>query len=880
MTEFKRYLRLPGNEPDEVDDEIAYHIEMKTEQLMREGYPEASARAEALRQFGDRDRIRHEVSDLVGARTQQARRAGMIDGVRQDLRFAVRQLRSMPTFTLVAVLTIALGLGATIAIFSVVRAVLLRPLPYDGADRIVFVGESSNPDSRDVQTTTSYPNYEDWKARSKSFEALGLFNSWVPTLTGLGDPERLSGSMVTHEVFTALRVTPVKGRPMLRTDNVPNGPNVVWISWELWQTRLGADPNVIGRSLTLGGAPREIVGVLPRGFNPPGEELAAQVWAPNYFDENDGRTARYLNVVGRLKPEVTLEAARAEFAGISAQLTKEYPAENKGQFAVLFPLRDYVIGGRTRGPLLLLMLASVLVLLIACANTSNLLIARTSYRAKEFAIRAALGTTRARVIRQLLTESLLLGCIGAAFGVTLAALAIRQLVRLAPEAVRAQQVAIDLPVFGFSVLIALGSAVLFGLLPALRATRGDVQRTLREEGRGSTAGYSKRLRGGLAVVQLSLALALVLCAGLLIKSFARVLQVNPGIRPDNLISFSLGLPVAKYPEESLSRFYEELVNRTASTPGIRAAAVSTTVPFSGGWDRVTVDTGSARIRTADIDLPEGDRYVVSASYFETLGIPVLRGRTFNETDRYDAPLVAVVDEVFARKVAPDGNAIGVRIGAPGRDSMATIVGIVGHVKHYGLDAESGGQIYLPHIQYPSRWMDLIARSETPVENLTPTLRSVVHSIDPERPVQNVMTMEDMMDERTAVRRFVLAMLSAFAGIALVLASVGLYGVIAFTIAQRQREFGIRLALGASANGLVRMVMREGAVLVGIGLGIGAALAIAGTKLISSFLFGVQRLDPIVLLGAAAVLSATAALAAWLPARRAAAADPLQSLHRN
>ena len=880
MTAFKRYLRLPGSEPDEVEDEIAYHIEMKTEQLIREGYSEESARAEALRQFGDRDRIRHEVSDLVGARTQQQRRASVVDGVRQDLKFAVRQLRSMPTFTLVAVLTIALGLGATIAIFSVVRAVLLRPLPYDGADRIVFVGESTNPDSRDVQTTTSYPNYEDWKARSKSFEALGLFNGWGPTLTGMGDPERLSGSMVTHEVFAVFRVTPVKGRPMLPTDNVPNGPPIVWISWDLWQNRLGADPNVIGRSLTLGGASREIVGVLPRGLKPPGYELAAEVWAPNYFDTNDGRTARYLNVVGRLKPGVTLEAARAEFAGISQQLTKEYPAENKGEFAVLFPLRDFVIGGRTRGPLLLLMLASALVLLIACANTSNLLIARTSYRAKEFAIRAALGTTRARLIRQLLTESLLLGFIGAAFGVTLAALAIRQLIRLAPETIRAQDVSIDPPVFAFSVVIALGSAVLFGLLPALRATRGDVQRTLREEGRGSTASYSKRLRGGLAVVQLSLALALVLCAGLLIKSFARVLQVNPGIRPDNLVSFSLGLPVAKYPEESLSRFYEELANRTASTPGIRAAAVSTTVPFSGGWDRVTVDTGSVRNRTADIDLPEGDRYVVSASYFETLGITVLRGRTFNETDRYDAPLVAVVDEVFARKVARDGNAIGVRIGAPGRDSAATIIGIVGHVKHYGLDAESGGQIYLPHVQYPSRWMDLIARSEVPAENLTATLRSVVHSIDPERPVQNVRTMADMMDERTAVRRFVLAMLSAFAGIALVLASVGLYGVIAFTIAQRQREFGIRLALGASAPGLVRMVMREGAVLLALGLGTGTALAIAGTKLISSFLFGVQRLDPVVLVGAAAVLSATAALAAWLPARRAAAADPLQSLHAN
>jgi putative ABC transport system permease protein len=877
VTPFKRYLRLPGSEQREVDDELSYHIEMKVEQLMKRGLSSDEARREAQRQFGDREQIRQEVEQLVHARVQRERRAGWLDAARQDVRFALRQLRSTPGFTFVAVLTIALGIGATTAIFSVVRAVLLRPLPYAGAERIVLIGEVDDPATADARTTTSYPTYEDWKARARSFEAMGLFNSWAPTLTGSGETERLAGSFVTAPIFDVFRIRPVLGRPMVPSDNVANGPAIVWISWSLWQSRMGGAADVIGRTITLSGRAREIVGVLPRDFIAPNAELSGEVWGPNYFDENDGRTARYLNVAARLKPGVPIEQAAAEMKGLQAQMAQENPEAYRGMYPVVFPLRELVIGSKTRGWVLLLMLASAVVLLIACANTSNLLIARGTYRAREFAIRAALGTTRLRMIRQLLTESIVLGVVGALLGIAIATLGVRALMQLAPELIKQQDVSVDATVLAFALLSALGSALAFGLLPAFRAGRSDVQHTLREEGRGSTSARARTLRRSLAVVQLSLALSLVLSAGLLIKSFARVLQVDPGIRPENMLSFSMILPTAKYNTEALPRFYEEVVRRAQATPRVLDAAVASIVPFSGGWDRIVVDTGTARLPGSE--MPEGDRYIVSPSYFRTMGIPLRQGRTFEPSDLAGPP-VAVVDEVFARKVARNGSAIGVRIGVPGRDTAATIVGVVGHVKHYGLDAESGGQIYVSHLQYPWRYLSLIVRTNRDPLALTPAMRAVVHSIDRDQPISDIKTLEAYMSDRTAARRFVLALLGAFAAIALLLASVGLYGVISYNIAQRRREFGIRLALGATPRSLVRMVMQEGGGVVALGISIGILLAWAGARLLGSLLFDVRPLDPTVLVAAAVFLSGIAGIAVWVPARRAGRADPLETLASN
>jgi predicted permease len=876
MAPFKRFFRLPGSIQSEVNDEIAYHLEMKAEQLMREGWSAHKAREEAARRFGDERRVRQEVRELVADRTRRERRSSVLDELRQDVRFAVRQLVSAPLFALVAILTIGLGIGATAAIFSVVHAVLLRPLPYPDADRIVLIGEADDPGAKDARTTTSYPNYLDWQARARSFEAVGVFDGWSPTLTGLGSPERLQGSIVTAEIFTIFRLQPILGRPMLTTENVPNGPRVAWISESLWKTRLGGDPNVIGRTITLNGTEREIVGVLP-SFEPPGQDLANDVWIPNYQDPQDGRGNRYLNVAARMRPGVTLAQARAEMADITAELQREYPDYMKGSYAIVFPLRALVVGGSTRGPVLLLMFAATLVLLIACANTSNLLIARGSYRAKEFAIRTALGTERWRLVRQLLTESLVLAGLGTALGLFLAAAGLQVLIALAPETIRAQEVGMDGIVLLFAVWIAFVAAIAFGILPALRATDGDVQQRLREEGRGSTSARSLRVRGALAVVQLSLALALLVGATLLLRSFARVLQVDPGIRGDNLITMAMALPSARYEGEAMPRFYEDVIARARATAGISDAAVVSTVPFSGGWDHVAVDTGATR-NLPGTDLPEGDRNIVSPSYFRVVGIHLLAGREFTDGDRVDAPRVAVVDEVFARKVARNGSALGVRLGVPGSDSMATIIGVVNNVRHDGLDAESRGQIYVSHLQYPWRWMSVIARTHTDPAAQAALLRDVVHSVDPDQAVYDVRTMESLMNERSAPRRFVLALLGAFAAIALVLASVGLYGVVAYTIAQREREFGIRMALGASPPSLIRMVMSEGLTLAAIGIPLGLLLTFAGARFLRSLLFGVRPLDVGSAALATAVLGATALLATWVPARRAAKADPLQSMH--
>lgn len=876
MKHFRRYFRLPGRIDAEVDDEIAYHLEMVVEQLMQKGWPEAQAREEATRQFGDVARVRHEVRNLVATRTRSEQRANVVDDARHDVRFAFRQLMAAPVFALVAILTIGLGTGATSAIFSVVHAVLLRPLPYQDADRIVLIGESGNPAERDARKTTSYPNYLDWQQRARSFEAMALFDGWSPTLTGLGMPERLQGSIVTSEIFTVFRLQPVVGRAMLPSDNVPGGPRSVWISEAFWRGRLNGAPDVIGKAITLNGNAREIVGVLP-AFEAPGDQVGADVWIPNYPDPADSRGGRYLNVTARLKPGVTLAQAQADMADITSQLQREYPDNMKGMHAVVFPLRALVVGGNTRGPVLLLMVASALVLLIACANTSNLLIARGSYRARELAIRMALGTSRGRLTRQLLTESLVLAGLGATVGLLLAAAGLRFLVSLAPETIRAQGVTVNTTVLAFAVVSALLAAITFGIVPALRATQGNLQQTLREDGRGSTATRAQRLRGALAVMQLSLALALLLGASLLLRSFANMLSIDPGIHGERLLTMSLALPGAKYDGEAMPRFYEDLVDRARGTPGIEAAAVVSTLPFSGDWDHIAVDTGATRTVPAS-DLPEGDRYIVSASYFRTMGVQLRQGREFSAGDHFNAPRVAIVDEVFARKVARDGNAVGVRLGVPGSDSMATIVGIVNNVRHDGLDVVSRGQIYVSQNQYPWRWMSLVARTHGEPAAQAAPLRAVVHSIDPDLAVYDVKAMHAMMAERTAPRRFVLALLGSFAAIALLLASVGLYGVIAYTTAQRQREFAIRLALGASPRSLLRLVLSEAVRLSLIGVPLGLFLTLASARYLRALLFDVSPLDPGAVLLATGLLAGTVLFATSIPAIRAARVDPLQSMH--
>jgi putative ABC transport system permease protein len=870
---FRRYLRLDLHRGARLDDDIAaelsFHVESRVDDLVARGVPADVARETALREFGDLQRITGACRDIGRQRERDVRIKEWLDSVADDVAFGWRSLRRAPGFAAVAVVTLALGIGATSAIFSVVSAVLLRALPYAEADRVVHIGETRRGGSS-TGGTTSYPNFDDWRRTSRSFAAMGMYDGWNPTLTGLGDPVRVRASDVTASVFDVLRIVPVLGRPILPSDNLPGAQPVVLVSHGLWQTRFGGRRDVVGQTVTLVARPMPIVGVLPPGLRGP-RELDGEIWGNFIPDPRDGRGGRSKDVVARLKPGVTIDQAQAEMRAIAARLEKAYPDHNEGMTVVVNPIRQLFVGGVEK-PLLLLMGASMLVLLIACANLSGLLVARGVARRREFAIRAALGAGAKRAVRQLLTESLVLAVLGGAAGLLLAHWSTRALVVLAPDVVREQGVPLDARVVAFTVAATLGSAILFGLLPAIRSARVDLHVVLKEGARGAR-GSGARLRAGLVVAQLALAVTLVADAGLLLKSFARLQQVEPGIHAEHMLTFSLDLPRAKYPEtRQHSAFFERLERELRAMPGVEAVGVSSILPFHGDFDRTSVEIeGAPKLQGAF--LPEGDRYMVSPAYFRALGIPLLRGRVFSDADQYDAPLVAVIDEVFAKRAFAGRYPIGVRMKLPGRDSLATIVGIVGHVKHYGLDQESGGQIYMSHLQYPWRWMNMAVRTAGSPLQLAPVAKRVVRSLDPTLAIYGVGTMEALAQGR----RFVLTLLGVFAVVAIVMAAVGLYGVIAYSVTQRRQEIGIRVALGARLADVTRLVLQQGAVLTAAGVVLGIGAAMAGGRLVAGMLFGVSAQDPVVFAAVAMLLALVALAASYVPARRAAAVDPVEVL---
>lgn len=793
----------------------------------------------------------------------------------QDLRYAARTLHKSPGFTLVAVATLALGIGANTAIFSFVDAVLLRPLPYAQADRIVTLGEVDSREGARHAGGTSYANFADWQARSRSFEAMALFNGWRPALTGMGEAERLKAAFVTSGVFGVLRVEPFLGRAMQPDDNKAEAPAVVLVSHGFWQRRLWGNAAALGRPITLNGLPFTVIGVLSKGFVPAPPELDGDIWANNSPDARDTRSSRYMRATGRLKPGVTLAAARAEMKAISAQLAAAYPKEDEGETCNVLPLRD-ALTADTRAPLLLLWSASGLLLLIACANLGNLLVARGVARTPEFAVRAALGATRGRMMRQLLTESAVLAGAGAVAGLLLAPWGMQLLLALAPESVQNAGVRMDLRVLAFTLVTALAAALLAGLLPAARVAPERLQAGLQEGGRAVHARLGARLRNGLAIAQLALALTLLVLAGLLAKSFERSSRVNPGIRPEGLWTVAVNIPEARYPKPRQPVFFDELARRAQALPGVSSAAVSSAVPFSGDWDRIGVEV-EGQPRASFAGGPEADRYIVSSGYFSTMGVPVRAGRALQDTDRYDAPLVAVVDEVFARRLAPGGAALGMRLKLPAREGFAEVVGIVGHVKHYGLDAASSGQIYMSHRQYPWRWMHLLVAASPRAGSLAAPLRTLVQALDSDVPIFDVATMEQLMAQRSATRRFSTLLASVFAGAAVALAALGLFGLVAYVVAQRSRELAIRIALGARSSDIVRLVLGQGLRPGLAGTLIGLAGAAAGGRLVSGMLFQVGAADPAVLAGVGVFLLTVTLAASYLPARRAARIDPMDAL---
>ncbi len=817
------------------------------------------------------------IDSAASARRRPGER--FMDALRHDVRFALRSLRRRPGFTAIAVLTLALGIGATTAIWSVVEGVLLRSLPYDDASRLVLLWETDrrNPQPP-VGGAVSPVVFKDWQAAAKSLESMAAFSEQNPTLTGMGEPEVVQAAIVTPDFFRVFRAEPVLGRALNDREDLPNGPLGVVVSWAFWQQRLGGDRSAVGHTLQLNGREHTIVGVAPRGFDYPSH---ARLWlAVRNNDQNCGRGCVYLNAVGRLAPGITLAHAQLEMHTLADHLSAEYSAvKNRG--IGLDGLQETMVGD-VRAALLVLLGAVGMVLLIACANVANLLIARGAGRGDELAVRVALGAGRRRIIAQLLTESLVLAGCGGALGIALAGVGIRALPLLARNDIpRLGEVGLHGTALLFAVGLTVLTAFLFGFVPALQLARALVAGTLREHS-GRTAGSRRGFgRGLLLIAEVALSLMLLVGAGLLLRSFAAMQRIDPGFAVDGIARFSITLSQAKYPNpDQAVGFADQLKQRLQALPGVRQVAIVVAPPLSDGslWsslrrtDRPAPEPGTS---------PLAALRIVDENFFSTLDVAVLAGRAFTAADRNGALPVAIVNRKLAERLFPGEDplgkplALGVAMGYREPDAR-TIVGVIEDVRTENLKQQPSPEVYVPFAQSGASFPTFLLRTANPASALA-SVPAQVHALDPDMPVRDAGTLSESFNEQNARPAFYFALLALFATLAVALAAVGLYGVVAFLVAQRQREIGVRIALGASAGRVVRMVIREGLApsIIGATLGLGAALA--GARVLGSLLFELQPTDPLTYAGATVLLLAVVFLACLVPAGRATRIPPASAL---
>ncbi len=799
----------------------------------------------------------------------------------KDLRIAVRSLVRTPSLTVAALLALALGIGANTAIFSVVDGVLLRPLPYPRADRLVLLIDS-NPAAGFPRFAASPPNYADWRAQSHSFTDLAAFNGTNLGLTAPGvEPERIQAARVSAGFFGVLGVSPALGRGFRAEEDRPGAGDVVVLSHRLWQRRFGAAPGIVGQRVTLDGAPHTVVGVAPEGFYFPNRDTEA--WVPLAIEiDPKQRGAHYLGVIGRLADGVTLKSAQAEITGIAKRLEEQYPDNNTGWGVNLMPLQERVVE-TIRPALLVLMVTVGMVLLIACANVANLLLARMAAREREIAIRGALGAARGRLVRQFLTESLVLSLTGGLLGLALGVAGTRVLVAMSSDGIpRAGEIGLDWTVLGFTLGLALVTGLVFGLLPALHASKGDLQSSLREGGRGQSAGGRARLvRDLLVVVEVAAALVLLVGAGLLIRTFVGLQGISPGFDPSGVMTLRLSLPESTYPDDpSQISFYERLADRLRAVPGVEASGAGFPLPL-GGSNYVLSFAVEGRPAPAPNESPQSWMRFVTPGYVQAMGIPLVRGRMLAETDRAGAPRVALVSRTLAETVFPGEDPIGHRITFNDPTSpdaeWVEIVGVVGSVRDQSLAKEPNGETYLSAFQTPLDVATVVAKTSGDPAALTGALRAAVHDVDPNLPVYRVRTMQAVVADSLADQRFNATLLAIFAALALVLASVGVYGVISYSVSQRTSEMGLRLALGAERREVLALVVRQAMVRVALGVVLGLAGAFAAGRFLRSLVVGITVRDPLTFGGVALVLLAVALLATWLPARRATRVDPVVAL---
>jgi predicted permease len=800
-----------------------------------------------------------------------------------DLHYAVRALRKSPGFTFVAMLTLALGIGANAAIFSAVNAVLLRPLPYRDAGALVTV-DHFYPSLKGLEAGVSAPGFVDYRDRTRSFTSVAVEGNWQPNLTGQGDPERLTGARLSGQYFTTLGVRPALGRVFGPDEDQPGREHVVVLSDGVWRTRFGADPSIVGRTLTLDGEPHEVIGVMPAAFRDFFRPTAA-LWRPLALTPEQltmGRTSEFLTLTARLKPGVTAQQAAVDVRTLAEQLKAQYPESYPTDWTLkVTPLRDKGTG-KVRPALLMLFGAVAFVLLIACANVANLLLARAAGRAREVAVRAALGAQRSRLVRQLLTESVVLALAGGVLGLLFAQFGLRALGALTSTNLAGQPITMDWRVLVFALLLSMATGLIFGMAPALHLARAGLQATMREGGRAAAGDRgAQRLRRGLIVSEVALAVVLLTGAGLLIRSFQRLAGVSPGFEPSHVLTATIALPEAKYrtrPEQAA--FFDALLPRLAAVPGIQAVGATSSVPLgpNGNTRSFTVEGYQP---APDQPAPWGDFRVVTPRLFEALRTPLRRGRTFTEQDGPTAPLVVIVDEELAHRYWANADPIGKRItyGAPRGDTIPwrTVVGVVGHVKYDALDTEARVQLYVPAAQAPTGVMALVVRTAGDPLAAVPLVREAVRSIDRDQPLSSVKTMDDLVDAAMGQRRSSMTLLSVFAGFALLIACIGLYGITAYAVTQRTREIGVRMALGAASTQVVRPFVRDSLGLAVAGLVIGSLVALGASRLLQSQLYQVPSHDPLTLLGTAGLLAGVAAVASYLPARRATQVSPIVAL---
>jgi predicted permease len=876
---WRRYLRfVRADVAADVDDEIEFHIEARAAEYVASGMAPATARIRATEEFGDMERAKR-LCRQIGE--QQRRRRGvaeLLDTARQDLRYAVRMLGRSPGFATAAILTLALGIGANAAIFSLVNAVLLRPLPYREPERLVRVWERSP--QGDERNVVSPGNYHDWRTRAKSF-ALLAGHSWPHgvAMTDHGEPAMVTLVDAAPSLFTTLGVGPAVGRAFTEEDS--HAGDVVLLSDGFWRARFGADRSALGRRIVLNERPHTIVGVMPPGFHFP--DATVQVWRPATSARLSPTERRSHNwfVVGRLARGVSVDGASAEMQTIAAALAREFPDAMNGWGVNVVPLHSDIVAAVR--PVLLVLLTGVgVILVIACANIANLLLARAVTREREMAVRSALGAMRGRLVRQLVTEGLVLAAAGGILGVALAAPVLRALIALAPADIPLlESVRVDRVVLGFSAATTILSTALFALAPAARLARTDVQTMLRTW-QGSSAGLRHgRLRNGLLVGEVALSLVLLVGAGLLVRSAQRLNAVDYGYRTDGLLAVYLDLPRMRYDSSAKhAQFYADLLDRIRAAPGVAGATATSEMPAAGV--NMTI---SFAIEGLPSGTPSGREeakpaHVVTPEYFHVLGIPIRRGRAFDTRDNADAPQVAIVNEAFARRYWPDRDPVGRRFSLRGpQGPWLEIIGVAGDTRILSADAPPPPIFYLPHAQKPwpwLSWMTVIVRAEPGRDprTLAAAVRTIVTEQDRRLPIHRIATVPELYGESTARRRFATTLLTVFAGLALLLGTIGMYGVLSYAVAQRRREIGIRIALGAKPAEVMARVLGQALALTAVGVGIGSGAAFALTRLLGALLYEISPTDPITFVAVALLLTVVAAAAAWMPAWRATRIDPL------